>query len=161
MCSSKEPHPSHRKVNVQSHTAMSPVLYLLPFPVMGITTTSAMSSNIVDRVLFLATVLLDRWQHHSWFQNGRDWRTIETMASDKNFGLLKARNRLAYTNVCPKCVTQILWMWVLLDDEQDWFKKVKQQEQHFTTNSLVVALALQLCLTTSAGLMTWQAESVA
>ena len=48
---------------------------------MRLTTTSVKFLTILDHFLVVATVSVDRWHHHSWFYNGRDWCALNTMNS--------------------------------------------------------------------------------
>jgi hypothetical protein len=75
------------------------------------------SLDILDHILVVTNALLDRWQHHSWFQNGRDSQSFETTSSDIILLLLKRRRWLAYTNICPvygeaTVDVSAIWQWV-------------------------------------------------
>lgn len=71
-----------------SQRVMPPLhlLYVFIFFLMGATTTSVKPLNILDHILLITTVSLDRWQHHSWFYDGRGSHVVETTNSDRVFG---------------------------------------------------------------------------
>lgn len=78
----------------------------------------------------------------------------------QSFWLLEVRSWLAFTNTCLKCILKLLWTWVLFDDGSDALKILKQEEQYFTTNCIVVTLAMHWCLTTPARLTNWYMATV-
>ena len=68
----------------------------------------------------------------------------------ENSGLLKVRSNLAFTNVCWKCIVKQRWKCDTFSERDGRWKKLKQVEQHFMTNRVVVTLALQWCSGTAA-----------
>jgi hypothetical protein len=71
--------------------------------------------NILDHILLITTVSLDRWQHHCWFYYGRGWYVVEMMRVDSCW-FQKVKWWLTFTNVCSQCMGKLLYIWILSSD---------------------------------------------